>query len=173
MRSSQELCRKICHGLGSSVRFGKRGYRGDIAIHHAVANGVREGHVPIVARRVPRQFALEAMQVIDQSFDDCVRTKAPANVHGSVAPYVGLGVSGNFGHRKSSTSAHTRLLANTLQTDRFAADATIGGLLIGVIRSPVYSRQARVGYTPTASQCLSGHFDLDQSMQDASGRLNA
>ena len=97
MRSGQELRRKIRDGLGGCVRFGNRRHRGHIAIHHAVANGVCEGHVPVVAGRVLWQLGLEAMQVIDQSFDDCIDTKAPANVRGRVALYLSLGVSRDFG----------------------------------------------------------------------------
>jgi hypothetical protein len=66
MRSCQELRRKIGISLGVRIRSGNRSHGGYIALHHAVANGVGEGHVPVVARRVPWQFSLKAVQVFDQ-----------------------------------------------------------------------------------------------------------
>ena len=54
-----------------------------IAVHHAVANGVGERHVPVVARRVLWQFSLKAVQVVDQGCGDRIRSEAGANVRES------------------------------------------------------------------------------------------
>src|ERR1700693_3888131 len=47
MRSRQELRRKIGNSLGVRICFGNRSHGGHIALHHAVANGICERHVPV------------------------------------------------------------------------------------------------------------------------------
>ena len=66
----------------------------DVALQHAVANGVGEGHVPVVARGVLRQFGLKAVQVFDQGCGDRIRSKSGANVRESNrAACVGWGIT--------------------------------------------------------------------------------
>ena len=79
--SGQELGGQVCDGLGR-ISFGNRRQGRYITLHHAVAHGVGEGHVPVVARRVLWQFSLKAVQILDQRRRDRIHPKSGANARG-------------------------------------------------------------------------------------------
>ena len=66
--------------LAAAFASGNRVHRRDVAVQHAVADGVGERHVPVVARRMLRQLGLEVVQVVDQRFGDRFRAEPGANV---------------------------------------------------------------------------------------------
>ena len=111
MRSGQELRRKICNRLSVRIRSRNRFQGRYIALHHAVANGVGEGHVPVVARRVLRRLPLQAVQILDQRGGDCIRAEPGSNACGgnrlSSVPetFSFHGSSSTAWHRNSSISA--------------------------------------------------------------------
>ena len=100
MRPGQKFGREIGHDLGRGIRCGNRFHRLDIAVQHAVANRIGEGHVPVVARCVLRQLGLQIVQVVDQRLTDGLDIESRADVR-SLAPLCrGLrGTTGGGFHR--------------------------------------------------------------------------
>ena len=70
MRAGQELGGQIGDDLVSAPDLGYRLQRLDIAVDHAIANRKRQGHVPVIPRRMLRQLALKTTQVIEQRLSD-------------------------------------------------------------------------------------------------------
>ena len=78
MRAGQELGRQIRDDFFRSG-LGYRLQRLDVAVDHPIANGKGQRHIPVVARGVLRQLALQAPQVVDQRLSDRVDAKPGAN----------------------------------------------------------------------------------------------
>ena len=79
MRAGQELGREIRDDLGAYSRPAIASTVVDVAVEHAVADGIGERHVPVVARRVLRQLGLEVVQVVDQRFGNRLGAGTGAN----------------------------------------------------------------------------------------------
>ena len=80
MRSSQEFSGEISDNFGGCARSRNAVHRGDIVIQHAIANGVGQGHVPVVARCMLRQLGLQIVQVVYQGFGNLIGSGSDANV---------------------------------------------------------------------------------------------
>jgi hypothetical protein len=78
--SGQEFRREIRNDFGIRVRLRNRIHGSYVAVHHSIAHGIGESHVPVVARRVLRQLALKAMQIVDQGWGDRIRFESGSNV---------------------------------------------------------------------------------------------
>src|SRR5678815_1212304 len=53
----------------------------DVPAQHAIANGVCERHVPIVARRKLRRLGLQVIQVVEQCFADRLGAHRSTNAY--------------------------------------------------------------------------------------------
>src|SRR5262249_40826951 len=74
-------------------------------VHHAVANGISERHIPVIARGMLRQLALKAAEIFDQGRGDRIRFESGANALRIVRrPSLGSRFRGN-------SECHTRFLS--------------------------------------------------------------
>ena len=73
----------------------------DVAIQQAIANRIRERHVPVVAGGVPRQLGLQIVQVVDQRPGDRIRVQA-----GARARPVGRPMSGSRARLMTRSRCH-------------------------------------------------------------------